>query len=267
MSKNTQLPTENNHKKFNRKTIIAFIVVVAIVLTSAAIGLGYTISRYVNSLEDDYHYIDAADFYFSADYLTAYTTDDKIPTYTIYNYPKNKTLTFNVYNYTDGLSINKENITFTANTSKGSITSGTQTISGGSQKSVAITLTAASSGEKHLVTVSSATPYIQTLKAYFVFDEGTAPTLSTSFTNYDDYVALNVAVSPHARDNCSVKVTWDTTNLVLDTSNELFANSTISSGTTTVSMKTGGSYQILFYKKTHGTTIASTAVSASIING
>ena len=265
MSKKTQLSTENTPKKHNRKKVIAIVLALVIIVTSATIGLGYTLSRYVGSSDKDYHYIDAADFYFSADYLTTYTTDSNIPTYNIYNYPKNKTVTINVYNYTDELSITKENVTFSTNTSKGTISSG-GTISGGSKNYKAITLTANGTGE-YLVTVSSTAPYNQTLKAKFNFVEAAAPTLNTSFNNYDDYVTLNVAVAPNAQTSCNVKVTWDANSLVLDTTNDLFASSTISSGTATVSMNTGGSYQIIFYKKTSGATIASTAVSASIVNG
>ncbi len=266
MSEKTQLSTEYTSKKRDRKKLIAVIVIIAIIITSAAVGLGYTLSRYANSLDDDYHYIDASDFYFSADYLTPYTTDDKIPTYTVYNYPTNKTVAINVYNYTDDLSITRENVNFSTSTSKGQITSGGTINGGGSKNSKALTLTANGLGE-YLVTVSSTSPYVQTLKAKFNFVESAAPTINTTFKNYDDYVTLNVAIAPHVQSTSSVKVTWDTNSLVLDTTNELFSSSTISNGSTTVNMNTGGSYQIIFYKKTSGATIASTAVSASLING
>ena len=263
MSENTQLSTKKTTpKKQKSKKAIAVIAAIVIIVVSATVGLGYTISRYVSSSDKDYHYIDAADFYFSADYLTPYTTDDKIPTYTIYNYPQNKTVTFNVYNYADDLSINKENIKFSVATSKGSLSSTSGTVNGGSKNSKAITLTANGTG-KYLVTVTSSSPYKQTLKAYFEFATTTAPTITKTVTNYEDYVTLNVAVSPNAQTSCSVKITWDTSKLVLDTNNDLFANSTISSGTTTVSMNTGGSYQIILYKK--GTDpIADSAVTATI---
>ncbi len=262
MSEKTQLSTEYTEKKRDRKKIIAIILALAIIVASAAVGLGYTFSRYANQLDPDYHYIDATDFYFSAEYLVP-SDSGSVPTYTIYNYPGNKTVTFNVYNYTDDLSINSEKITFATQTNKGSITAGGD-LAGGSKKSKAITLTANGTGV-YTVTVTSSSPYQQSLTANFEFVEATAPTINTTFVNYDDYVTLNVALAPHANATASVNVTWDTSLLVLDTTNDLFTTSVTNPAT--VNMNTGGSYQIIFYKKTPGNVVASSAVSATLING
>ncbi len=270
MSDKTQLSTEYTSEKRDRKKIIAIILAIVIVLASAAVGLGYTFSRYANTLGDDYHYIDAADFYFSAEYLTTYTTDGNIPTYTVYNYPANNSISFNVCNYADDLSITKEDIKFTANSDNGGDVKGAGTIDGGGAKnSKPVTLTVNDVGI-YTVTVSSTSPYEQTLKAKFNFVAAAAPVVTTKFTNYDDYVTLDVAVAPHAQATCSVEVNWDTNNLVLDTNDALFSGKNISksnnNAAVTVNMNTGGSYSIIFYKKTPGATIPESAVSAVSVN-
>ena len=260
MSTKTQLSTEYNQKKNSKKKILVIILAIILLITSATLGLGYTIAKYANSLEDDYHYIDAKDFFFTSDYLKA----DFVPTYTIYNFKSNHSVTFNVYNYADNLSITPDTITFTASTTGGSITSGAQTLAGGSQRTKQITLTATSAGT-YTVTVAASSPYSKTLSANFKFVEYEAPNVEYGIVDHDDYVELNIGVGSHKDDTCSVTLAWDSVKFILDTNNTAFSSVSANTNYKTAigSLKTGASYQVILYKKTLNSPVPTKASSAA----
>lgn len=267
MSNKTQLSKENTTKeRKNKKKLLALLLALAIVVVSATVGLGYTFSRYADTLNDDYHYIEAKDFFFTADYLSEST-----PVYTIYDFEGTRTVTFNVYNYADDLSITADDIEFSATTSGGTITSGTQTLARGTKSSKAITLTVTTAGE-YTVQVSSTSPYTKTISAKFKFVDYSAPRIDYTITNQNDYVVLNVGIGAHRDATCNVVFAWDSSKFILDTTNDLFTTVATASGykSSVVSgMATGGSYQVILYKKTLGSaapTKASTAAGTANTN-
>ncbi len=267
MSDKTQLSTEyksQGHKP--NKKILAVILAVSIVVVSAAVGLGYTIARYAESLDDDYHYVDAKDFFFSADYLKPF---GQIGSYTIYNVSgSSRDIPINVYNYCDELSITDEDITFSASVKNGgTITTGDQTISGGEKNSKEIILTVKDPGT-YTVTVASSKPYVQTLSATFTVVEYKAPEIEYNIVDSSDYVTLNIAIGPNQIKTCNVDFAWDSASYILDTTNELFSDVTVIAETgysrvTGIEMNAGGSYQVILYKKNLNSAPPSKAGSAA----
>lgn len=193
--------------------------------------------------------IDSDHFYFSSNYLRS----DDTPVYEIFG----SSITFELRNYVDSLRINETDITYTATSTDGTISSPTGTLTAGALRSSTVTLSYSFSGDEQqkdiTVSVTGTGDYTETLQAKFIFIK---PTSNLKY-EIKDSVGSNYAVLYlYTGDaDMTAELSWHTDKLLIDETNDyVFGRVTndlaLHTGTATIqNIVAGTTAKIVFFKK------------------
>ena len=230
-------------QKHPRRSAVLLVLVAVVLLSLAAV----TTARYVLQWKSNINQVDAANFYFTSDHLSA----DDVPVYQLGDFkPGESEITFTLQNFVDEERCSEKEIQYTvaAHSTKGDVITKNGSI-GVDTKTATVNLTVSEdyfvNGKATVtVTAESTAPYSETLSAVFVLYQHIT---TVSHTVYDSADSNRLMLYVTTGDQAGTVTITAPANVIFDRIDKRLEN--ISGNTCTFNANANAEYSFAFFKQ------------------